>query len=176
MHSNNPALSKLQAEVQSWTQPEFHVEPRSEGPTRWSSALTECLQVFEELQGVVESWAGGEQSEVLQGLDLGLTPALLLFRPTISMWLVDAFLNSAAGGVRLFWGSYVISSSPSAALEAGWGIPSGTKQKPKNREKIWGQISLPSSASKASCSFLRASPPPRIWCMKLHHHFILDKG
>ena len=30
MHSNNSALSKLQAEAQSWTQHEFHVEPRSE--------------------------------------------------------------------------------------------------------------------------------------------------
>ena len=144
--------------------------------TRWSPAF-ERLQVFEELQGVMESLAGREQSEVLEGLDLGLNPALLPV-PSHYQHVIGEHLPEQQGlaGVRLLLKLLCHFQLPVSSLEAGWGISSGTTQKPKNREKIWGPNLSPFIPSKASCSFLRGPLLLRIRIMKLHHQFILEKG
>ena len=88
--------------------------------TRWSPVFERVQVFFEELQGVVESRAGREQSEVLEGLDLGLTPALLPV-PSHYQHVIGEHLPEQQGlaGVRLLLKLLCHFQLPVSSLEAG---------------------------------------------------------
>lgn len=117
---------------------------------RWFRAF-ERLQVFEELQGVVESRAGREQSEVLEGLDLGLTPAPLPVPSHHQHVIVERLPEQQGSG--FFCGSCVISSCPSAALRLDEAYRLGPHRSQRTGRKFGVQISLPSSPLKPRASF-----------------------